>query len=81
VRVGEVRGAGRPDESVRTVVLDTVVAHGGRVIKNLGDEVLFVADDSNRSSTPANSVRSTLRDSRVNPEMSTNPTAAGRVST
>ncbi len=28
-----------------TVVADTVVAHGGRVIKNLGDEVLFVSDD------------------------------------
>lgn len=28
-----------------TAVLDTVVAHGGRVIKNLGDEILFVADD------------------------------------
>jgi adenylate cyclase len=28
-----------------TVVLDTVVAHGGRVIKNLGDEILFVIDD------------------------------------
>lgn len=26
-------------------VLDTVVAHGGRVIKNLGDEILFVIDD------------------------------------
>ena len=26
-------------------MLDTVVAHGGRVIKNLGDEVLFVTDD------------------------------------
>jgi len=32
-------------ERFETVVLDTVVAHGGRVIKNLGDEVLFVADD------------------------------------
>ena len=28
-----------------TVVLDTVVEHGGRVIKNLGDEILFVIDD------------------------------------
>jgi adenylate cyclase len=28
-----------------TVVLDTVVAHGGRVIKNLGDEILYVIDD------------------------------------
>jgi adenylate cyclase len=28
-----------------TAVLDTVVAHGGRVIKNLGDEILFVIDD------------------------------------
>lgn len=26
-------------------VLDCVVAHGGRVIKNLGDEILFVIDD------------------------------------
>jgi len=34
---------------------------------------------SNRSSTAASSVRSTLRDSRVNPEMSMNPTAADRV--
>lgn len=28
-----------------TVVLDTVVEHGGRVIKNLGDEILYVIDD------------------------------------
>lgn len=28
-----------------STVLDTVVAHGGRVIKNLGDEILFVIDD------------------------------------
>ena len=28
-----------------TAVLDAVVAHGGRVIKNLGDEILFVIDD------------------------------------
>ncbi len=28
-----------------TAVLDTVVAHGGRVIKNLGDEILYVIDD------------------------------------
>jgi adenylate cyclase len=32
-------------ERFETLVLDTVVAHGGRVIKNLGDEVLFVTDD------------------------------------
>jgi len=32
-------------ERFETLVLDTVVAHGGRVIKNLGDEVLFVSDD------------------------------------
>ncbi len=28
-----------------TVVLDAVVQHGGRVIKNLGDEILFVIED------------------------------------
>lgn len=28
-----------------TVVLDVVVEHGGRVIKNLGDEILFVIED------------------------------------
>lgn len=28
-----------------TVVLDAVVQHGGRVIKNLGDEILFVMED------------------------------------
>ena len=28
-----------------STVLDTVVAHGGRVIKNLGDEILFVIED------------------------------------
>ncbi len=28
------------------LVLETAVAHGGRVIKNLGDEVMFVADDA-----------------------------------
>lgn len=28
-----------------TVVLDMVVKHGGRVIKNLGDEILFVIED------------------------------------
>jgi adenylate cyclase len=32
-------------DQFETVVLDTVVAHGGRVIKNLGDEILFVIDD------------------------------------
>jgi len=32
-------------ERFETLVLDTVIAHGGRVIKNLGDEVLFVTDD------------------------------------
>lgn len=33
-------------EHFETVVLDTALAHGGRVIKNLGDEVMFVADDA-----------------------------------
>jgi len=42
-------------ERFETVVLDTVVAHGGRVIKNLGDEVLFVADD------PAAAAEATLQ--------------------
>ncbi len=32
-------------ERFETLVLNTVVTHGGRVIKNLGDEVLFVTDD------------------------------------
>ncbi len=32
-------------ERFETVVGDTVLAHGGRVIKNLGDEVLFVTED------------------------------------
>ncbi len=32
-------------ERFETLVLDTVIAHGGRVIKNIGDEVLFVTDD------------------------------------
>jgi len=32
-------------ERFETVVGDTVIAHGGRVIKNLGDEVLFVTED------------------------------------
>jgi len=36
-------------------VLDTVVAHGGRVIKNLGDEILFVIDD------PASAAEATLQ--------------------
>ena len=38
-----------------TAVLDTVVAHGGRVIKNLGDEILFVIDD------PASAAEATLQ--------------------
>jgi adenylate cyclase len=38
-----------------TVVLDTVVEHGGRVIKNLGDEILFVIDD------PVSAAEATLR--------------------
>jgi len=42
-------------ERFDTVVLDAVVAHGGRVIKNLGDEVLFVADD------PAAAAEATLQ--------------------
>jgi adenylate cyclase len=32
-------------ERFETVVGDTVLAHGGRVIKNLGDELLFVTED------------------------------------
>jgi len=32
-------------ERFETLVLNTVVTHGGRAIKNLGDEVLFVTDD------------------------------------
>lgn len=32
-------------ERFETAVLDVVVTHGGRVIKNLGDEILFVAED------------------------------------
>ncbi len=32
-------------ERFETLVLNTVVTHGGRVIKNLVDEVLFVTDD------------------------------------
>jgi len=32
-------------ERFETVVGDTVLAHGGRVIKNLGDEVLFVTEE------------------------------------
>lgn len=38
-----------------TAVLDTVVAHGGRVIKNLGDEILFVIDD------PASAAEATMQ--------------------
>lgn len=38
-----------------TAVLDTVVAHGGRVIKNLGDEILYVIDD------PASAAEATLQ--------------------
>lgn len=33
-------------EQFETIVLDTALAHGGRVIKNLGDEVMFVANDA-----------------------------------
>lgn len=32
-------------DGFETAVLDGVVEHGGRVIKNLGDEILFVIDD------------------------------------
>ena len=32
-------------DQFESTVLDTVVAHGGRGIKNLGDEILFVIDD------------------------------------
>ena len=32
-------------DGFETAVLDRVVEHGGRVIKNLGDEILFVVDD------------------------------------
>ena len=42
-------------ERFETVVGDTVLAHGGRVIKNLGDEVLFVTDE------PASAAQITLR--------------------
>lgn len=33
-------------EAFEDATTDTVVEHGGRVIKNIGDEVLFVADDA-----------------------------------
>lgn len=36
---------GRLLDRFETVVLDRVVEHGGRVIKNLGDEILFVIED------------------------------------
>jgi len=42
-------------DQFETAVLDTVVAHGGRVIKNLGDEILFVIDD------PASAAEATLQ--------------------
>jgi adenylate cyclase len=42
-------------DEFETAVLDTVVAHGGRVIKNLGDEILFVIDD------PASAAEATLQ--------------------
>jgi len=42
-------------ERFETVVGDTVLAHGGRVIKNLGDEVLFVTEE------PASAAQITLR--------------------
>lgn len=42
-------------DEFETAVLDTVVAHGGRVIKNLGDEILFVVDD------PASAAEATLQ--------------------
>ena len=42
-------------DEFETAVLDTVVAHGGRVIKNLGDEILYVIDD------PASAAEATLQ--------------------
>ena len=42
-------------DQFETAVLDTVVAHHGRVIKNLGDEILFVIDD------PASAAEATLQ--------------------
>ncbi len=42
-------------DQFETAVLDTVVAHGGRVIKNLGDEILFEIDD------PASAAEATLQ--------------------
>ena len=42
-------------DQFETTVLDTVVGHGGRVIKNLGDEILFVIED------PAAAAEATLQ--------------------
>ncbi len=42
-------------DQFESIVLDTVVGHGGRVIKNLGDEILFVIDD------PASAAEATLQ--------------------
>jgi adenylate cyclase len=41
----ELTDLGRLLDRFETQVLDTVVEHGGRVIKNLGDEILFVIED------------------------------------
>ena len=37
--------AGRPGRDLRGPLARVVLEHGGRVIKTIGDEILFAADD------------------------------------
>ncbi|GAA1905813.1 adenylate/guanylate cyclase domain-containing protein [Streptomyces sodiiphilus] len=56
-------------EAFETTAADQVAAHGGRLIKTLGDEVLFAADDAGTAADIGLRLVETLRDDPMMPEL------------
>lgn len=56
-------------EAFETTAADQVVAHGGRLIKTLGDEVLFTADDPRTAAELGLRLVETLREDPKLPEL------------
>lgn len=56
-------------ETFETTAADQVAAHGGRLIKTLGDEVLFAADDAGTAATIGLRLVETMADNPIMPEL------------
>ncbi|WP_455352831.1 adenylate/guanylate cyclase domain-containing protein [Streptomyces sp. SYSU K217416] len=56
-------------EAFETTAADLVAAHGGRLIKTLGDEVLYAADDPGTASEIALRLIETMRNDETMPEL------------